>query len=107
METIQPAEMKTAIFEGFEIQMTLEQARSASHPGDCLADVEKLLADPAIAKQVEEIGVTKIRRELRQCGAWSDWELRNVPMLRRRIVWLAACDINEENPSHEAQPKSR
>ena len=37
-----------------ELQMTLEQARSASHQGQCDNDVRDLSKVPAIARQISE-----------------------------------------------------
>lgn len=37
-----------------------------------------------------------IRAELKKYGAWTDDELADDEMNRRRIIWVAACNIKEE-----------
>ena len=53
-----------------ELQMTLEQARSASHQGQCDEDVRELSKVPAIARQLAKIDADTLRAELREYGAW-------------------------------------
>ena len=52
-----------------ELQMTLEQARSASHQGQCDNDVRDLSKVPAIARQLAKIDPAILRDELREYGA--------------------------------------
>lgn len=80
-----------------ELAMTLEQARSVSHSGQCDADVDALMADPFIARQLEVITPETLRRELREYGAWNAEELANHPANLRRILWLAGGDIRDSN----------
>lgn len=88
-----------AHFQRFTIDLTKDQAASASHPGDCDADVKALLRDPRVRRQLERIvksmGNDAIRDELKRWGAWTDAELRDIADNFQRIVWLAACDITE------------
>lgn len=62
-----------------------------SHQGDCDEDVEswvpklRLNIDPDI-----------LRGELAEYGAWDDEELSNHEMNIRHIIWIAACNIREE-----------
>jgi len=44
-----------ASFNRFEIEMTMIQAESASHSGDCQADVRELLKHPKIKRQLRKI----------------------------------------------------
>ena len=85
-----------AMFERFEIEMTLEQARSASHQGQCDEDVQNLLERVNISRQLRLIGPEKIRDELREYGAWDSVELLSVCDNHARIIWIAACNIREE-----------
>lgn len=81
-----------ATFERFEIEMTLEQAMSASHQGSCDDDVAWLVRDGVGSKLDPEA----VRDELREYGAWDDDELSDDEANLARIVWLAACNIREE-----------
>lgn len=89
--------MKTAVFERFEIDLTDEEARSASHQGDCISDVLELLETPHVKAQLEKIDPALIREELDGHGAWDDSELLDPEANRERIIWIAACDIMEES----------
>jgi len=89
-----------ACFERFNIEMTQEQAYYASHPGNCDEDVEELIANPDILKQLDAISPDEIRDELAEWGAWDNEELSNDAENRLRIVWIAAGNISEESESY-------
>jgi hypothetical protein len=100
-ETKQEQGTRWAQFERFEIQMTLEEAEGASHPGPCDDDVSALLTMPHISAQLDTIGAHSIREELAEYGAWDDAELADDEENRARIVWIAAGNITEEEASEE------
>jgi folate-binding Fe-S cluster repair protein YgfZ len=83
-----------------EIQMTLEQAQSASHQGRCDDDVLALSKVPEIAAQLEAIKPGILAAELKQYGAWDDNELADHQQNIQRILWLAAGDIVETEEIH-------
>lgn len=85
-----------AYFDRFVIDMTEDQARAASHAGDCMADVQELLRDGTITEQLDAIGPDKIRAELKETGGWDDEALQDDDANRGRIVWLAAGHITED-----------
>lgn len=74
-----------------EIEMTLEQAQSASHQGDCSEDIKALVRELNLSLDPD-----KVRDSLREYGAWDDDELADDATNLQRIVWIAACDLNEE-----------
>jgi hypothetical protein len=78
-----------------EIQMTLAQAQSASHQGQCDADVMALSLHRKIRPQLERISPQALRDELREYGAWDDKELADHAQNLQRILWIAAGDIVE------------
>lgn len=82
-----------AQFERFEIKMTKEQARSASHQGQCDKEVAELLKNPAIRKQLKKIPDENLAAELKEYGAWDKEELANREDNEARIIWLAAGNI--------------
>jgi hypothetical protein len=90
--------MLYATFNRFEIGMSADDARMGSHQGECQYDVEQLVADPAIAEQLDAIGPEPIRQELAEYGAWDDVELADDAANRERIVWIACGNIVEELP---------
>lgn len=86
-----------AYFNRFIIQMTKEQALSASHPGECDEDVKALLENKKIARQLDRIPAEKIAAELKEFGAWDEEELKDESANRERIIWIAAGNIKEES----------
>jgi hypothetical protein len=80
-----------------EIQMTMAQAESASHQGQCDADVLSLSNHRKIRAQLERIDPKALRDELREYGAWDDQELADHHQNLQRILWIAAGDIVENS----------
>lgn len=85
-----------ALFNQFEIQMTKEQAHSVSHMGQCDADVDILLEDPKIKRQMKKIPDEKLAAELKEYGAWDEKDLADRKANEQRIVWIAAGNIIED-----------
>lgn len=85
-----------AYFEHFQIEMTKDQARSASHPGQCTADVAELLNHPKVKRQLAKIDPAAIAAELAEYGAWDAEELSSREDNEARIIWIAAGNICEE-----------
>jgi hypothetical protein len=78
-----------------ELQMSLEEAQSASHQGQCDEDVLDLSRVPHIAAQLAEIDPKLLREELREYGAWDDNELKDHDQNLQRLLWSLAGDIVE------------
>lgn len=78
-----------------EIEMTMAQAQSATHPGPCDADVMTLSQHRKIRRQLESIDPEVLRKELREYGAWDDEDLADHAQNLQRILWIAAGDIVE------------
>lgn len=87
---------RVAYFDRFSISMHLEQARDCSGPGDATEAVTYLEKDKAISRQLDGIRPADIRDCLREYGAWNAEELQDDYENRLRILWIAACDIREE-----------
>lgn len=79
-----------------EFQMTLEQAQSASHQGQCDADVRALSEVPEIATALTRISPETLRSELAEYGAWDELELADHDQNLQRLLWLAAGQIVDE-----------
>jgi hypothetical protein len=82
---------------GIELQMTMEQAESASHSGDCDEDTQELSKVPTIADQLAKLDAVTLSNELKEYGAWDAEELADHTQNLQRILWLAACDIAERD----------
>jgi len=85
-----------AYFERFEIKMTLKQAKSVSHQGQCDEDVKELLKDKIFLRQFKKIDSESIAAELQECGAWDEEELKDIEANLERITWIAGCQIIED-----------
>lgn len=93
--------MEFATFERFELQLTLEDALSASHQGQCDHDVSALSRVPYVAEQLMALDPAAVRAELKEYGAWDADELADHDQNLQRVLWLAAGDIREA--SHNAK----
>jgi hypothetical protein len=82
-----------AQFERFEITMSQKAAATMAHAGDCDTDVTAAL--PAFRRQLERIGLEKIRAELQEYGAWDAEELADDEENMKRVLWIAAGNIME------------
>jgi hypothetical protein len=80
-----------------ELEMTMEQARSCTHPGPCDVDVLRLSADPGMARQLAAIKADVLRQVLSEYGAWSAEDLADHHANLQRILWIAAGDIFDGN----------
>jgi len=89
----------------FMLEVTLSDAKTCSHAGDCEDDVKALLKKAYIAKQFKKIGVSDIRDSLAEYGAWSDEELKNTTKNQERMLWIACCDIVEETKRLKGERK--
>jgi len=85
-----------AYFERFVIKITLKQAKSVSHQGQCDEDVKELLKDKIFLRQFKKIDSESIAAELQEYGAWDKEELKDIEANLERITWIAACNIVEE-----------
>jgi len=88
-----------ALFNYFEIRLTLGDALSGSHSGRCDSDVADLLEKPYIARQLDKIPDSLLIAELSEYGAWNDTELSDRQENNARIIWIAAGNIRENKES--------
>lgn len=80
---------------GLCLEMTMDEAKSAAHQGECIEDVIALAQKPEIANQLDKIGVEAIRLAVKESGGWSAEELADDTANRNRVVWMAAGDIRD------------
>lgn len=87
-----------ASFNRFEFQMPAEAVSDCSHQGSCDEDVahwQSRIARPAA------ITPEALRAELKEYGAWDEPELADDDANWRRIIWIAAGNIQDEK--HETE----
>lgn len=80
-----------------ELQITKKQAQSCSHAGQCDNDVEALMQNPSIARQLKKLDPGIVAASLKEYGAWNDLELSDHNENLTRLLWVACCDISEGN----------
>ena len=80
-----------------ELQITKKQAQSCSHPGQCDLDVEALMQNPSIARQLKKLDPGIVAACLKEYGAWNELELSDHKENLTRLLWCACCDISEGN----------
>lgn len=89
--------MKIALFNRFEFELPDEAVEDCHHQGPCDEDVAywqpKILAWPP---------ADDIRAELKEYGAWNQEELSDDDANQRRLLWIAAGNIQDEEFSNES-----
>ena len=87
--------IKEALFDRFEISMTVEDAKQGSHQDQCDADVAELCKLPHIKEQLDKISDEDLVAELSEYGAWEEDDLKDRTANEHRIIWIAAGNIND------------
>ena len=79
-----------------EFQMTLEQARSVSHPGPCDKDVELLSEQEDIKAITDNFDRDILKGDVREIFVdATEEELDNHEINIQRLLWIAGGDIAE------------
>lgn len=65
------------------------------HSGDCEEDVIRCMELPEVKAELAGIDPEKLRKELAEYGAWDELELADHNANLKRILWIAAADIQE------------
>lgn len=97
-----------ASFNCFELRIPGAAVADIARPGDAAEAVDYWI--PRITRYEWGEDHTwaptpeRIRNELREYGAWDDNELADDAANWRRIVWLAACNINEDDAPDCSEP---
>lgn len=85
-----------AYFDRFNLDIREEDARYASHAGNCDQEVSEVANRASVARQLARIDPLLIVEELEEYGAWDETELADHAANKLRIVWLACGNIVEE-----------
>jgi len=80
-----------------ELQITMNQALTGSHQGQCDNDIAYLRQLPAIKRQLNKLDADILAKELKEYGCWDDEQLANHDENLTRILWIACGDITENN----------
>lgn len=79
------------------LNITLADARSCSHSGQCDEDVAYLRTKPAFRRQIARLDPKRVADCLSEYGAWEPEELQDHDVNLSRLLWIACCDISEEH----------
>lgn len=80
-----------------ELQIGLQDAHGGSHSGDCNDDIAALATEPYIARQLAELRPDNVREYVRDAFAdATEAELADHPENLQRLLWLACCDLVEQ-----------
>lgn len=88
--------MNTAYFNRFVLDLPDECVTECSGPGPADAAVDSWAA---LVPRPTYLTPQMLVLELKEYGVWSNAELADDAANWRRIIWLAACDIREEQRS--------
>lgn len=88
---------KIISFNRFEITMSLEAIEECHHIGSCDIDLEYW--QPRI--DLSHIPDDKLIAELLGYGAWTLKELQDRKTNEERILWIAAGNYQDEEPSND------
>ena len=79
-----------------ELEMTMEQAELVPMSGQAEFGVALLIQEPDVKAQVDKIDPKVLATCLSEYGTWDDEELKDHNQNIDRLLWIAACDIQEE-----------
>jgi hypothetical protein len=80
------------------LELTEEVVNTCSHQGQCDADVEATRHNcPEVETQLKALDPDRVRKCLKEYGAWSDKDLESIEDCLDRILWIACGDC-KENP---------
>ena len=105
---INPEALYWALFNRFEIRIPGQAVMDCSHSGPCDDDVEhwapKVMAQAQVDNFPNKPTAAKIRAELKEYGAWDADELEDDDANWRRLVWIAACNIADDDARDCSEP---
>jgi hypothetical protein len=78
-----------------ELRIPAECAADINHPGPADAVVDFWLKQPEIEAQMDSLSADTLASELRGYGVWEDEELADHEANLARLLWIAACDVDE------------
>lgn len=85
------------------ITLPMDVVRLCHHTGDCTEDVIRCMELPEVAKELTKIDPDSLIEELSEFGAWDAEQLASHTDNLKRILWIAAGNIQEENQVYFAQ----
>jgi hypothetical protein len=84
-----------------EFQMTLEQAELVPLMGQAESGVCLLSKEKDVMAQLDKYSPELIAECLSEYGAWNDEELKDHAENILRLLWVAACDVQEQDDEED------
>ena len=84
---------RTWYFERFTLDMPAEAVSACSHQGQCDDDVAYWASR---VTRPDEITPEALATELKEYGAWDAEELADDDANWQRLLWIAACNIQDD-----------
>lgn len=88
---------KIAQFNYFEIELPEDVVSLCYHQGPCDDDIDRCIELPEVKAELAKLDPAELVKELRDYGAWDDNELADHSQNLKRILWIAAGNIQDEN----------
>ena len=79
------------------IELPEDVIKACNHSGPCDEDVKRAMELMEVKRELEEINPEQLKRELAEYGAWNDQELNDHQENLKKILWIAAGDIQESD----------
>lgn len=77
------------------IELPLDVISNCSHSGRCDDDIDNCMLLPEVKAELGGIDPEQLRKELSEYGAWDEKELSNHNDNLKRILWIAAGNIQD------------
>ena len=82
---------------GNELRITRTDAAKCSLSGDNEPALKELMQKRYIKKQLKTLNPDKLKKELKEYGAWDSEQLENHEENLLRWLWISCVDITENN----------
>lgn len=88
---------KSAYFNYIDsIELPEDVVHLCYHTGDCLDDIERCMQLTEVKAELAKIDPVALIRELGEYGAWEEEDLKDHNENLKRILWIAAGNIQDE-----------
>lgn len=85
------------------IELPEDVVRHCHHSGSCDEDVIRCMELAEVKAELSEINPEQLRKELSEYGAWNDDQLMDHQENLKRILWIAAGNIQDEEHENNTE----
>ena len=79
-----------------KLQLSGDQTARGYHSGPCDLDIQALVQDPDISRQLLAFDPAVVAAALKEYGAWDSQELANHTDNLERLLWIACGDLVDQ-----------